>query len=156
MKKLLLIVLVLFTLGACATTGGNPPIVQDEKAQDVAITIAARNLAFFVGRNNPKIIDPAIAFCSAFSGAATVDIQPLIAQGLTYLDLEVRDYPMAKKDLETLLSLFNIQVLNADIPLTPRQIAMVKLAAVAMKEGFEFAKENPKQRSVSCSQQINT
>jgi len=148
MKKLLVIVLALFTLGACATDGTAPPIVNDEKTQDVLITITARDLAFFVGRNNPKIIDPAIAFCSAFSGAATVDIQPLIVQGLTYLDLEVTDYPMAKKDLETLLGLFNIQILNADIPLTPRQVAMVKLAAAAMKEGFQFAKENPKQRSV--------
>jgi len=58
--------------------------------------------------------------------------------------LEVKDYPMAKKDLETLLSLFNIQVLNADIPLTPRQVAMVKIAAAAMKEGFQFAKDNPR------------
>ena len=144
MKRLLSIGCMIVLLSACATTGTNPPIVQDEKAQDVAITIASRNLAFFVGRNNPKIIDPAIAFCSAFSGAATVDIQPLIAQGLTYLDLEVKDYPMAKKDLETLLSLFNIQILNADIPLTPRQIAMVKIAATAMQEGFQFAKDNPK------------
>ena len=144
MKKLLLVGCMISLLSACATDGMAPPIVNDEKTQDVIITITARDLAFFVGRNNPKIIDPAIAFCSAFSGAATVDIQPLIAQGLTYLDLEVKDYPMAKRDLETLLSLFNIQILNADIPLTPRQIAMVKIAAAAMQEGFQFAKDNPK------------
>lgn len=144
MKKLFVLLCLLAMVSACATDGTAPPIVNDEKTQDALITIAARDLAFFVGRNNPKIIDPAIAFCAAFAGAQMVDLQPLIAQGLTYLDLEVKDYPMAKKDLETILSLLNIQVLNADIPLTPRQVVMVKLAAASMKEGFEFAKANPK------------
>ena len=143
-KLSLLVLMVAALFSGCATDGSQPPIVVDDKTQDVLITITARDLAFFVGRNNPKILDPAIAFCAAFAGAQTVDLQPMIAHGLTYLDLEVADYPMAKKDLETLLLLFDIQVLNADIPLTPRQVAMVKLAAAAMKEGFEFAKANPK------------
>ena len=144
MKRLLIICVILLSLTACATDGTTPPIVQDEAAQDAIIQITARNLAFAVGRNNPKILDPAIAFCSAFAGAQLVDLQPLIAQGLKYLDAEVKDYPMLGKDLETLLTLFDIKVLNADIPLTPRQVAMVKIAAAAMKEGFEYAKAYPK------------
>lgn len=147
MKRFLVISFLCLSLGltSCATNGTTPPVVQDEAAQDVLITITARNLAFFVARNNSQIIEPGIAFCSAFTGATPIDIQPLIAQGLKYLDLEVKDYPMAKADLETLLGLFNIQILNADIPLTPRQIIMVKIAAAAMKQGFEFARDNPKE-----------
>lgn len=142
----IIFVLGLALMAGCATTGENgPPIVQDEQFQDALIQITARNLAFFVGRNNPAILDPAIAFCAAFAGAQAVDLEPLIAQGLTYLDMEVKDYPLAKKDLETLLILFNIQILNADIPLTPRQVVMVKLAAASMKDGFEMAKQNPKE-----------
>lgn len=143
---LVLVAVMLLAMAACATQQGQivDQTVNNIQVQNALITITARDLAFFVGRNNPKILDPAIAFCSAFAGAQAIDIQPLIAQGLKYLDLEVADYPMAKKDLETLLMIFDIKVVNADIPLTPRQIEMVKLAAVAMKEGFQFAKDNPK------------
>ena len=146
MKRFLILFVALVSLTACATTGENQtPIVEDEAAQDAIITITARNLAFAVGRNNPKILDPAIAFCAGFAGAELVDLEPMIEQGLKYLDVEVKDYPMLGEDLKTLLTLFNIKILNdPNIPLTPRQVAMVKIAAVAMKQGFEYAKANPK------------
>lgn len=144
MKRLIIICVLLLSLTACATDGTTPPIIHDEAAQNALIIITARNIAFFVGRNNPDIIESGILVCSVFDGAEPVEFEPLIVQWIKYLDVEIEDYPMAKADLETLLSIFNIQVLNADIPLTDRQIAMVKIAAAAMIQGFEFAKENPK------------
>jgi hypothetical protein len=144
--SILIICIMLAAFAGCATVPeGQEPAIDQIAAQNALIEITARNLAFAVGRNNPKILDPGIAFCAAFSGAQTVDLQPLLAQGLKYLDIEVEDYPMLGQDLETLLSLFNIQILNDEnIPLTARQIEMVKIAAAAMKQGFEYAKANPK------------
>lgn len=147
MKRLTLLAFLIvgFMTGCAGTQEGQEVTIDEIAAQNAVITITARNLAFAVGRNNPEIIEPGVAFCAAFTGAQVVDLQPLIATGLKYLDVEVEDYPMLGRDLETLLTIFNIQVLNDEnIPLTERQIEMVKIAALAMKEGFEFARDNPK------------
>ena len=92
-RKLSFIFVALLMVGlmGCATT---PDGEQDTVAlENAAITIAARSLAFYVGKNNPEIIEPGVAFCTAFSGE-DVDLRPLLAEGLKYLDKEVDGYPL--------------------------------------------------------------
>jgi hypothetical protein len=130
----------------CATTqNGQPvePTIEQEQVQDALIEVTSRRLAFYVGRNNPKIIEPGIAFCSAFEGPQA-DLGPLLAQGLGYLDKEVAADPLIKADLETILKLLNVAVIDKDIPLTDRQKALIRLGAKAFKLGLETAKANPK------------
>ena len=156
MKKLLIIMLALFTMGACATTGTNHPIIDNEQMQDLVIEVAARRIGYHVGRNNPKIIEQGIAFCTAFE-APGVDLGPLLAEGLKYLDQEeLSEDPLIAADLETILKALNIAVIEPNVPLTDRQKFLIRLGAKQFKAGFLAAKANPKQRSVSCSQQINT
>ena len=145
MKRKLSIVLalvLLLAMASCATTGEN--VVNDEKAQDLIISIASEDLAYIVGRNNPQIIEPGIAFASAFAGAAPVDLRPLVVQGLAYLHVEAAEYPMAADHLTALLQLFDIDFNNPDLQLTARQVAMIKLAAASMQRGFQLAKQYPK------------
>ena len=139
MKKVIVLIAILFALFAtgCATT---PDGEQDTVAlENAAITIAARSLAFYVGRNNPVIIDTGIAICSAFEG--DVDLRPLLAKGLGYLDKEVKGYPLMEADLMTLLELLDISIIDKEIPFTDRQKEMVRIAAGAFKQGLEIAQE---------------
>lgn len=142
-------ILGLFLASGCATQeGAQPPVVisiEDEGVQDALIEVAARRAAYLVGRNNPKILDAGIAFCSAFEGQG-VDIRPLFVQGIKYLDNEVdlSGDPLLKRDIETLIGLFNVSLVDPDTPLTPRQEAMIRLAARSFKEGFQEAQANPK------------
>jgi len=140
MKRMSVIILALLMVGlmGCATT---PNGEQDTVAlENAAITIAARSLAFYVGKNNPEIIEPGVAFCAAFSGE-DVDLRPLLAEGLKYLDKEVDGYPLMEADLMTLLELLDIAIIDKDIPLTDRQKEMVRIAAGAFRQGLEIAKE---------------
>lgn len=141
MKRLSFVILALLMVGfmGCATTPNGEQ--QDTVAlENAAITIAARSLAFYVGRNNTEIIEPGIAFCSAFAGE-DVDLRPLLAEGLKYLDKEVDGYPLMEADLMTLLELLDIAILDRDVPLTDRQKEMVRIAAGAFGQGLEIAKE---------------
>jgi hypothetical protein len=70
-----------------------------------------------------------------------VDLRPLLAEGLKYLDKEVDGYPLMEADLMTLLELLDIAIIDKDIPLTDRQRDMVRVAAGAFKQGLEIAKE---------------
>ena len=140
MKKLIVLIAILFALFAtgCATT---PNGQQDTVAlENAAITIAARSLAFYVGKNNTEIIEPGIAFCEAF-GADAVDLRPLLAEGLKYLDKEVDGYPLMEADLMTLLELLDIAIIDKEIPFTDRQKEMVRIAAGAFRQGLEIAQE---------------
>ena len=117
--------------------------LDNEATQDALVEISARNLAYYVSRNNPEIIEPGIAFCGAFEGEGA-DLHALLHTGLKYLDARVEDNPTLAYDLETLLKLFNIQVIDKEVALTDRQKAMIRLAARAFKQGLELAKVNPK------------
>ena len=136
--SVIILALLIVGLMGCATT---PNGEQDPVAlENAAITIAARSLAFYVGKNNPEIIEPGIAFCEAF-GADAVDLRPLLAEGLKYLDKEVDGYPLMEADLITLLELLDIAIIDKDVPFTDRQKEMVRIAAGAFRQGLEIAKE---------------
>lgn len=132
--------------GCTTTPGGQPSIdvnIDNEQVQDALIEVTARRLAYYVARNNPKIIEPGVAFCSAFEGPQA-DLGPLLAQGLGYLDKEVAADPLIASDLETVLTLLNIAVVDKDIPLTDRQKALIRIGAKSFKLGLLVAQANPK------------
>ena len=142
MKRMLfvLLCLVMLAISGCGTNG--QPIVNDELVQDALIEVAARRLAYHVARKNPQIIEPGTAFVLAFQSpdGALVDIGPLLAQGINYLDDEIGDDPLLKSDLETILKLLDIAIIDKDIPLTERQIHMVRVGAAAFGLGLQIAK----------------
>jgi hypothetical protein len=145
--SILIIFVMLAAFAGCATVpeGQVPSPVLTIKQQNGMIRIISRDLACAVGRNNPKILDDAIAGCDTLLASdQDIDLQPALARLLKYLDLNVQDFPTLSKDLNDLLDMFDIPVLNGDIPLTDRQKEMIKIFAQAAKEGFEAAKANPK------------
>ncbi len=124
MKKLSVLVLI-FTLLACASVSIQNQVIQE---------IAARRLAFTLAKANPSIIQPGIVACDAIIGAQDIDTATVAAEfAAEQLSKYVGNDPLLKSDLESIFKTTGINGPKLDL-------TMLKAAAMAFRQGLELAK----------------